>query len=58
MPIEAVPLLLCSIDILLIRSFEVLPQDLASSRLGNLSDKLDPADQVLVRGEGGGNMTL
>merc|ERR1712112_761262 len=51
-------LILCSVDILLIRSFQVFPEDLASGRLGDLSDKLDPSGQVFVGGEGASNMTL
>merc|ERR1719376_2015965 len=51
-------LILCSIDILLVRSSEVLPENLSSRRLGDLRDKLNSTSQVLVWGEGGSNMTL
>ena len=34
--------------ILLIRGLEIFPEDLASCRLGNLSDELDATGQMLV----------
>ena len=49
---------LCSIDMLLIGSSEVLPENFASRRLWDLRNKLDPTNQVLVWGEGSSDMTL
>ena len=44
--------------ILLIRGLEIFPEDLASCRLGNLSNELDATGQMLVCRERSGNVAL
>ena len=47
-----------SLVILLIRGLEILPEDLASCRLGNLSNELDATGQMLVCRERSSNVAL
>ena len=47
-----------SLVILLIRGLEIFPEDLASCRLGNLSNELDATGQMLVCRESSSNVAL